>query len=77
MKSLFHPKFPGKRGLIEVPYCLMDTLLAVFALLLVAIAAWLLAPVLPWCGLILAGVALVLLVPAGVGVAAGIIQKRF
>jgi dTDP-D-glucose 4,6-dehydratase len=20
MKSLFHPKFPGKRGLIEVPY---------------------------------------------------------
>ncbi|WP_185955349.1 MULTISPECIES: hypothetical protein [Tepidiphilus] len=55
----------------------MDTLLAVFALLLVAIAAWLLAPALPWWGLILAGVALVLLVPAGVGVAAGIIQKRF
>jgi len=55
----------------------MDTLLAVFALVFVAIAAWLLVPVLPWWGLILAGVALVLLVPAGVGVAAGIIQKRF
>ncbi|WP_461585232.1 hypothetical protein [Tepidiphilus sp. HLB4] len=55
----------------------MDTVLAIAAALLIAAIACLLAPLLPWWGLIAACIALVLLVPAAVGVAAGFIQRRF
>lgn len=54
----------------------MDTLLAIAAVFLIGAAVWLLAPLLPWWGLIAAGIALVVLVPGAIGVVAGIIQRR-